>query len=114
MIQLLKALLLLPIALVLILLSVANRAPVLFSLDPFDRGTPELAFHIPLYMLLLGALVLGVLLGGTGAWLAGGHHRRRGRASRREVSRLKQETDRLRTHLSATRAEALPPPGRLA
>lgn len=114
MLHLLKAILLLPIALIFILLSVANRAPVPFSLDPFDRSAPELAFNIPLYALLLGALVLGVLIGGAGTWLAAGHHRRRGRASRREVSRLKQETDRLRTHLSAARAEALPPPGRTA
>lgn len=114
MLQLLKAIILLPIALIVILLAIANRAPVVFSLDPFERGAPEFAFSVPLYALLLAALILGVVIGGCGAWLAAGRQRRRGRASRREVSRLKGETDRLRDNLAATRATALPPPGRTA
>ena len=114
MLQLLKAIILLPIALIVILLAIANRAPVVFSLDPFERGAPEFAYSVPLYALLLGALLLGVLIGGTGAWFAAGRQRRRGRASRREVNRLKDETDRLRNNLAATRTTALPPPGRAA
>ena len=114
MLALLKAIVILPVALIVVLLAIANRAPVVFSLDPFERGAPEFAFSVPLYALLLGALALGVLIGGTGSWLAAGRQRRKGRASRREVSRLQQETDRLRTNLAATRATALPPPGRAA
>jgi uncharacterized integral membrane protein len=112
MLPLLKAILLLPVALIVILLAIANRAPVTFSLDPFARGAPELAFAVPLYLLLFAVLVFGVLLGGIGAWLTGGRHRRSNRAARREVGRLRQETDRLRTNLSDTRAVALPAPQR--
>lgn len=114
MLALLKAIILLPVALIVILLAIANRAPVVFSFDPFARGAPEFAVSVPLYLLLLGALALGVVLGGVGAWLTAGRQRRSGRASRREVGRLRQETDRLRTNLADTRANALPPPGRAA
>jgi len=114
MIALLKALVVIPIALLLILLAIANRAPVVFSFDPFERGASEFAFSAPLYALLFGALLLGVLLGGVGAWLSAGRQRRSGRASRREVGRLKQETERLRTNLAEVRGAALPAPSRVA
>lgn len=114
MLTLLKAIILLPVALVVILLAIANRAPVTFSLDPFARSAPELAFAVPLYLLLFATMVLGVLLGGIGAWLTGSRHRRSNRAARREVGRLRQETDRLRTNLVDTRTTALPPPRRVA
>jgi uncharacterized membrane protein YciS (DUF1049 family) len=113
MLALLKAIVLLPVALIVILLAIANRAPVIFSFDPFARGAPEFAVSVPLYALLLGTLALGVLLGGIGAWLTAGRQRRSGRASRREANRLRQETDRLRSNLASTR-HALPPPGRAA
>ena len=114
MIALLKALLLLPVALVVILLAIANRGPVLLSFDPFARGTPEFAFSVPLYLLMFAILALGVVLGGVGTWLTAGGQRRRGRASRREVGRLKEETDRLRANLADTRSTALPAPRRAA
>lgn len=114
MLALLKALIVVPIALVLILIAIANRAPVIVSFDPFERGASEFSFSVPLYALLLGTLLLGVLIGGFGAWLSAGRQRRSGRASRREVGRLKQETDRLRTNIAEARGPALPPPRRAA
>ena len=114
MLALLKALILLPIALIVILLAIANRAPVVLSIDPFESGSPEFSVAVPLYLLMLGILALGVLIGGTGAWFAAGRQRRCGRASRREANRLRQETERLRTNLAETRVNALPPPSRAA
>jgi hypothetical protein len=93
-----------------ILLSVANRAPVTVSLDPFSKGAPELAVTVPLYALVLAAVALGMLIGGVAAWMAGGRQRQAGRASRREASRLRSEADRLRASLAASRDPALPPP----
>ena len=43
MIRFLKALILLPIAILVVLLAVANRAPVTLSLDPFSQDAPEFA-----------------------------------------------------------------------
>jgi uncharacterized integral membrane protein len=51
-------------------LAVANRRPVIFSLDPFSDTHPALAFQSPLALLLFLALLLGVILGGLAAGLA--------------------------------------------
>ncbi len=108
MIAFLKGLVLLPVAIVLVLLAIANRHVVTLSLDPFSGGAPELGVTQPLFVFLFAALVLGVLIGGTGSWIAGGKHRRARRYSHREVNRLKAEADRLRATVSAGR----PAPGR--
>lgn len=109
MLAFLKGILLLPIALLVILLAVANRAPTVLSLDPFTRtGAPEIAVTAPLFALLFGALILGVLIGGAGAWLAAGSDRRARRYSAREVNRLKAEADRLRANLATGAGTALP------
>ena len=49
-----------PVAIVLILLSVANRAPVTFNLDPFNPEMPAYAFTLPLFVLMFAALLLGL------------------------------------------------------
>ena len=106
----LKILLVLPIAVVVILLAVANRAPVMLSLDPFAKGAPEIGMAIPLYAVIFGAVAFGVLLGGVATWFGAGARRRSGRTSRREVERLKEEADRLRRSLASARNPALPSP----
>jgi hypothetical protein len=99
----LKALILLPIALLVVLLAVANRGPTVLSFDPFSKGQPELSITLPLFALILGSVALGVLLGGIGSWLAAGRQRRERRMSAREINRLKAEADRLRTTIVQSR-----------
>lgn len=99
----LKALIALPIALVLILLAVANRTPVLLSLDPFAPDAPEIGLTVPLFAVILGSVAIGVILGGVGSWMAGGKHRRARRRSARDVNRLEAETERLRAAMAAGR-----------
>lgn len=106
MIAFLKSLVLLPVAIVLILLAIANRHAVTLSLDPFSGAAPEIGVTQPLFVFLFAALVLGVLIGGTGSWIAGSKHRRARRYSHREVNRLKAEADRLRASVSAGRPVA--------
>ena len=107
----LKALIALPIALLLILLAVANRAPVLLSLDPFAQGAPEIGLTVPLFAVILGSVAIGVVLGGVGSWMAGGKHRRARRRSARDVNRLEAETERLRAAVAAHRPTGLALPG---
>lgn len=92
-----KALVLIPIALLIVLFSVANRAPVRVSFDPISRDLPTLTYDVPLFAIVLGALALGVLLGGLASWLAQGKHRKAARYSRREVEALRSEAQALRT-----------------
>jgi uncharacterized membrane protein YciS (DUF1049 family) len=93
---LIKALILLPVILLAVGLSVANRDAVTLSLDPFAQGIFPLQIAVPLYALVLAAVAIGVLLGGVAAWLAQGKHRRAARARRLEAHALRNEVDRLR------------------
>lgn len=97
MVNFLKALLLLPIAILVVLLAVANRGPVTLSLDPFSRAGPEISFTLPLFAALFAALMLGVLIGGVASWTAQAKHRRARRSYKREVRHLRTEADRMRS-----------------
>jgi uncharacterized integral membrane protein len=55
----------LPTAAVAIVVAVANRRDVVFSLDPFSQNSPAVAVQMPLFVLLFLAVLAGVLL----AWL---------------------------------------------
>jgi uncharacterized integral membrane protein len=81
---------------VAVLLAVANRGPVSVVLDPFAREAPSLVYKLPLFALVLGAVVVGVLLGGIGAWLTQAKHRRAERQLRRETEQLRVEVARLK------------------
>jgi uncharacterized protein HemY len=86
---------LLPLAIVVILLSVANRTRVDFSLDPFGFA-PSLSATAPLFFFLFAALALGVLLGGVATWIGQGKWRRAARAERANAARLRKEVEQLR------------------
>ena len=89
MIGFLKALLLFPLAILVVLLAVANRGPVTLSLDPFSREAPEIAVTVPLFAVIFAAVMLGVFIGGMAAWLAQSKHRRAERRYKREARRLR-------------------------
>ncbi len=109
MIRFLKALLLLPVAILVVLLAVANRAPVQLSLDPFSQEAPEFATQVPLFAVIFASVMLGVVIGGMATWLAQGKHRRARRQYRREAQHLKLETERMRAQSAApSGAPALP------
>jgi uncharacterized integral membrane protein len=99
-IRFLKALILLPVAILVVLLAVANRAPVTLSLDPFSQDAPEFAAQLPLFAVIFAAVMLGVVIGGVASWLA------QGRRLRRETRQLRYETERLKSQ--GTPATTLP------
>ena len=109
MIRFLKALLLLPVAIIVVLLAVANRAPVRLSLDPFSQEAPEFATEVPLYAVIFAALMVGVLIGGVATWLAQAKHRRARRQYSREARQLRTETERMRAKAAPSGVLALPP-----
>ena len=84
-----------PIAIVLITLAVINRHPVRLILDPFRPDEPVLSLVGPLYAYVFGALIVGVIIGGTAAWLAQGRWRRVARRRAAEAIRWQAEADRL-------------------
>lgn len=66
------------IALVVAALSVANRAPVRLTLDPFGTD-PDLSVTMPLYAVIFLAVAAGVVAGGFGSAMV--RRRRRSRLS---------------------------------
>jgi len=102
-------LILVPVAAVVVLFSVANRHAVTVSLDPFHGAAPGLTFAAPLFVLLFGALALGVLIGGVAAWTRQGRWRRAARRIEAEAGLLRGEIDKLRRTAPAPGAAALPP-----
>ena len=109
MIRFLKALILLPIAILVVLLAVANRAPVTLSFDPFAKEAPEFATQLPLYAMIFAAVMLGVVIGGVASWLAQGKNRKSRRKLRRETRQLRYETERLKTQPAPTTLPATVP-----
>ncbi|MBB4016860.1 LapA family protein [Chelatococcus daeguensis] len=91
-----KFLVLAPVAVVIVLLAVANRAPVELSFDPFSRTEPALAVTVPFFVVIFAAVMLGVLVGGIAAWLAQGKHRKAEKRYRREADRWRSEAEQLR------------------
>lgn len=79
--RLVTILILVPLAIVLVALAVANRAPVAFTIDPFNPGNPGLTLSLPLFVLLFAALALGLVVGSLATWLRQGRYRRAARRS---------------------------------
>ena len=98
MIRFLKSLLLLPVAAIVILLAVANRAAVRLSFDPFSADAPVFSVDLPLYAILFGAVALGIVVGGIFTWLGQGTTRERARRHRREAAQYAREATRLRAY----------------
>ncbi len=81
----LAIIILVPLAILLVALAVANRHAVVLSLDPFNGDAPAAAITLPLYVVAFGAIILGVVLGGIGTWLGQGRWRREARLLKREA-----------------------------
>ena len=84
-----------PAAIMLTTLAVINRQPVRLILDPFRPDDPVISLLLPLYAYVLGALIVGVILGGTAVWTAQGRWRRVARRRATEAVRWQAEADRL-------------------
>jgi len=78
-------------------LAEANRAPVTISLDPFPGGeASELRFQAPLFLVIFGAVAVGVVLGAAASWLRHAETRRNARAARSELAKTRSEVESLR------------------
>ena len=98
----------LPIGVLLIALAVANRHSVQLILDPLGTKTPMLTLDVPLFLLLLGSVIIGLLLGGAATWLRQGRWRRTARRRSDEAAYLRREADRLTRQLETASQAQLP------
>jgi uncharacterized integral membrane protein len=90
------AVILVPLAVVIIAFAVANRQIVTVSLDPFSSEYPAASLTLPLFALVIVLLVVGVLIGGIAAWLRQARWRRTARRLEREIADLHIEIEGLK------------------
>ncbi|MHA1523870.1 MAG: LapA family protein [Alphaproteobacteria bacterium] len=101
-----------PAAILIILLSIANRRPVTFSFDPVSTTDPAVSLEIPLFLLLFGAGFCGLLVGWLVGWSGQRRWRREARKQTREVSRLRSQEAQVQPEKpSETGTELVPQPG---
>lgn len=94
------------VALIVVVFMVQNRDMVDVSLWPLPFVMPA-----PLWLVIVGFLMLGFLLGVTSAWLSGGSTRKRARDLARANHEKAQQISQLHQQLAAQRqGSALPRP----
>jgi uncharacterized integral membrane protein len=92
----LSVLILVPLAILLVAFAVANRGSIVVSFDPFDPLHPAYAVPVPLFALILGLVIAGVIIGGVAAWLRQSKWRRTARLAQARARELAAELDRLK------------------
>jgi len=94
--KIITAIIVVPLAAILIAFAVANRHLVTVSFDPFSSTAPAYAATLPLFAIILAVLILGVLVGGIAAWIKQSKWRRAARRLDGEVRSLQQELATIR------------------
>lgn len=89
----------LPVIVVVVIFAVRHRADV--AIDLWPTG---IQLAVPLYVVVLGSLLTGFLVGALVMWLSAGRGRRRARASNHQARSLEYEVARLKQPVAA------PPP----
>jgi uncharacterized integral membrane protein len=94
--KIVAAIILVPLAVIIIAFAVANRQVATVSLDPFSTEHPAASLTLPLFALVIVLLVIGVLIGGMAAWLRQSKWRRTARRLEREIADLHLEMETLK------------------
>ena len=87
--KIIAAIILVPLAVIIIAFAVANRENVTISLDPFGGAAPAASVTLPLFALIILLLIIGVLVGGLASWLRQGKWRETARRFERELQQLR-------------------------
>lgn len=107
--KLLGWLIFIPFAVMVSFLAVANRTGVTLDAWPLP-----FSYELPLYVLILGSVLVGIFWGGLGAWWAAGKARRKARvmtwrfeAAEREIRDLEKQVSSLKEDLAQAKAQTM-------
>jgi uncharacterized integral membrane protein len=100
--KIITAIIVVPLAVVIIAFAVTNRQTVTVSFDPFSATNPAYAVTLPLFAVLFAVLILGVLIGGIAAWLRQSKWRRIARKLDADVRALHDEQDAIRRRFGSS------------
>jgi uncharacterized integral membrane protein len=107
--KIVAAIILVPLAVVIIAFAVANRQSVTVSFDPFSTNEPAASVALPLFALIILTLIVGVLIGGLASWLRQGRWRGAARRFERDLKELRGKLAALEDR-PASPKDADPPP----
>jgi uncharacterized integral membrane protein len=102
----LTALIVIPLALILMVFAVANRHFVTVSFDPFVSNDPSFSVTLPLFLLLIVVAALGVVAGGCAVWFGQRRWRRAARRNEADARAARGELADLRAQAVAARPES--------
>jgi uncharacterized integral membrane protein len=105
-----KYLFLIVVAIALVILALANRDPVTLTLLPQELALwsgVDIAMELPLYLVILGGVVTGLLVGFVWEWLREHRHRSAARHNQREARKLEQQVQSLKGRRNEGRDEIL-------
>lgn len=94
--KIVTAIIVVPLAIVIVAFAVANRQAVTVSFDPFSSASPAYAATVPLFIMIFVLVILGVIIGGVAAWLRQAKWRRTAHRLDADVRALHQELEMLR------------------
>ena len=107
--KLLRLVVIVPLAIVLIVLSDANRHIVTLALNPFQPDDQALSVSVPLFLLHFIVLILGMVIGSFATWLSQGKHRQRARNEAQEAVKWAKEAEKQKSRAEQFVAQALVP-----
>ena len=91
-------LVLVPFCIVLILFALANQHLVEVQFDPLMTSPPLIpSIKVPMFLVIYGLLITGIVFGGMAAWFAQGDQRRQKRQWRNRAQHLENERDAAKT-----------------
>lgn len=105
--KLANLIILVPLAIVLVLLSVANRHVVGLAFNPFRPEDQALSVHAPFFVFLFAALILGMVIGAVVTWFTQGRHRKRARVEAREAVKWQGEAGRQKARAEEMAAQTV-------
>jgi uncharacterized integral membrane protein len=92
-----------PLGLIFLVFAVANRHSVTISLDPFNAD-PAGGVSMPLFAVIIGVAMLGVLAGGITTWIRQRRWRKSSRRYQAEALEAKTQLAQLRASLATATA----------
>jgi uncharacterized integral membrane protein len=98
--KIINALVIIPVALVLLAFAVANRRFVVVSFNPFDSDDVSTALMLPLFIVIIASAIMGVIVGGCVTWFGQRHWRRAARRNEADAADARLQLADLRLRLA--------------
>lgn len=99
---------LVPLGIVLIVLSVANRQGVTLALNPFRPEDQALSLTAPFFVFLFLALIVGMIVGSIATWFSQSKYRKRARVESKSALKWQAEADKHKNRAEQIAGQSLP------